>query len=403
MSEIFVIGIDSNGLSSHHDGIREKLQHCGLIVCSKRLAACLDTPSAEIFPITPLQEAFARIERGLESGNVAVLASGDPLLFGIGSRIIEHFGGDRVQVFPALSSLQEGFAKFKISWTDATIISLHGRNRHHIPGLLLCREKTFVFTDSLHTPAKIAAVLLAYLECIGEQRITKNIVCHVAENLGMEGEKVRSGSLAEIAHMEFAELNVLCLIVPDLPTCPVFGLREGDFAHSRGLITKDEVRAATLHRLHLPRSGVFWDIGGGSGSVSIEAAALSPRLTVYTVEHKDEELANIKENIRRYGLFNIVPSFGRAADLVADLPPPDGVFVGGSSGELEEIIATAVAQMEPGARIVVNGVTEKTITRAPEIMRRHGMQVESATITVEREGPDGPQSFNPITIMVGQK
>lgn len=403
MSEIFVIGVDSNGLSSHHDDVRKKLFHCTRIVCSKRLAACLDAPSAEIFPITPLQEAFAGIEQGLRSGNVAVLASGDPLFFGIGSRIIEHFGGDRVKVYPALSSLQEGFARFKMSWTDAAMVSLHGRTRHHLPGLLLCREKTFVLTDRLHNPAKIAAVLLAYLEGIDEQRITKNIVCHVAENIGMEGEKTTSGSLAEIAHMEFAALNVLCLVVPDLPTRPVFGLRESDFCHSRGLITKDEVRAATLHRLHLPRRGIFWDIGGGSGSVSIEAAAMSPRLTVYTVEHKDEELANIKGNIRRYGLFNIIPTSGRAADLVADLPPPDGVFIGGSSGELEEVVATAAATMEPGARIVVNGVTEKTITDAPKIMRRHGMHVESSTITVTREGPDGPQSFNPITIMVGKK
>ncbi len=400
MSEILVIGVDGSGITAQHEMF---LKECSLIVCSKRLESYLHEPCAEVFSITPLKDAFAKITETNSTGRVAVLASGDPLFFGIGSKIIEHFGKENVRVYPALSSLQEAFARFRIPWSDAAIVSLHGRKEDNIPALLLHQEKTFVFTDSSHSPEMIAGTLQEYLEGIGAEQICKRIVMYVAENLGMKDERLSSGSLNEIAAMNFGNLNVLCITVPDLPTRPVFGLHENEIAHSRGLITKDEVRAATLHHLRLPRKGVFWDIGGGSGSISIEAAAMYPLLNVYTVERKWEEIENIKENIRRFALFNITPLFGPATDHLDKLPAPDVVFVGGSGGQMEMIIAAAAQRLADGGRLVINGVTEKTISLAPRFMQENGMTVESTRIEVSRMGPDGPTRFNPITIMVGRK
>lgn len=400
MFEILVIGVDGSGITAQHERL---LNDCCLIVCSKRLESYLHEPSAEVFSITPLNEAFEKIAAALSTGKVAVLASGDPLFFGIGNKIIEHFGNEKVQVYPALSSLQEAFARFRIPWSDATIVSLHGRRENNIPGLLLRQGKTFVFTDNSNNPDIIARTLLDYLDGIGAVKIRTEIVMHVAENLGMENERISCGSLPEIATMKFSDLNVLCIVVPDLPARPAFGLHEDEITHSRGLITKDEVRAATLHRLRLPRKGVFWDIGGGSGSISIEAAAMYPSLNVYTVERKWEEIENIKENIRRFALFNITPLFGGAADHLDILPAPDAVFVGGSGGEMAMIIATAAQKLANGGRLVVNGVTEKTISETPRLMQNNGMTVESTRIEVSRMGPDGSTRFNPITIMVGRK
>jgi precorrin-6Y C5,15-methyltransferase (decarboxylating) len=400
MSEIVVIGVDGSGIPAQHLGL---LEDCRLIVCSKRLQSYLDESPAEVFPITPLQGAFEKIADVRSTGKVVVLASGDPLFFGIGNTLIEHFGTSNVRVYPALSSLQEAFARFRIPWSDAAIVSLHGRGENNIPGLLLNKSKTFVLTDSSHSPDIIAASLLDYLDNIGAEKTRQEISLHVAENLGLEDERISSGSLTEIAAMKFSNLNVLCIVVPDLPARPVFGLHEDEIVHSRGLITKDEVRAATLHRLRLPRKGVFWDIGGGSGSISIEAAAMHPSLSVYTVERKREEIENIKENIRRFALFNIVPLFGSAADHLETLPPPDAVFVGGSGGELKTIIACASQRLAEDGRLVINGVTEKTLSETPRFMHSCGMRVESTRIEVSRTGPDGSKSFNPITIMVGRK
>ena len=206
-----------------------------------------------------------------------------------------------------------------------------------------------------------------------------------------------------MAGRSFSKLNVFCLTLPEQPVRPPFGLGEDAIAHSRGLITMDEVRAVTLHRLRLPKKGVLWDIGGGSGSVSVEAAAMSRKLTVYTVEHREDELANLKENIRRFSLFNIVPVDGRAAAETDALPDPDAVFIGGSDGEMEKIIAAAAARLPRGGRLVANGVTEKTLTATLTLMQKYGFTVTTSRITVERSGPEGSVSYNPFTIVAGEK
>ncbi len=400
MFNITIIGMDGSALTEQQ---RRLLQGCGLIVASARLATYLDDLGVPCIPITPLQEAFARMGEALQQANVAVLAGGDPLFYGIAAKIMAYFGRDKVHVHPALSSIQLAFARFKMEWSDTAIVSLHGRTTRNLPGLLLGNRKTFVFTDSKNSPDHIAATLLGYLDHIEERTLPTTIRLYVGENLGSEYETITTGSLAEIAETHFSALNVLCLVLPDLPARPLFGLMEDEIAHSRGLITKDEVRAATLHRLRLPREGVFWDIGGGSGSISLEAAAMLPHLNVYTIEQKEEELANIRENIRRFSLFNILPVAGKAPDCITHLPDPHAVFIGGSGGELERIVALAADRLVEGGRVVLNGVTEKTLSLAPQVLRSHGFTVESSTIAVQRTGPYGSQPFNPITIMVATK
>ncbi len=400
MSEIMVLGIAGSGIQDYQHKI---LEECRLIVCGDRLAQQVVSNHGAIFPITPLSEAVAKIENELSQGSVAVLASGDPLFYGIGKRLLHHFGKNKISFIPALSSMQEAFARFKIPWDDAAIVSLHGRTGSHLPTLLLGNSKTFAFTDKKNTPKAIAKELISYFELIGEESVQQQCLMHVAENLGLSGEKIISASLVEVATMDFSELNVLLLEFPWKKPGSCFGLSEQELAHSRGLITKNEVRAATLHRLRLPRTGIFWDIGGGSGSVSIEAASLNPQLTVYTVEKKAEELANIKENICTFKCYNVVPVAGSAIQQLEYIPDPDAVFIGGSGGDLEKIIKTTVPRLAAKGRVVVNGVTAKTIDQAPGLLQKSGLQVETSTLTLSRSGPDGPVSFNPITIMVGKK
>jgi precorrin-6Y C5,15-methyltransferase (decarboxylating) len=341
---------------------------------------------------------------GLESGNIGVLVSGDPLFYGLGRRLLAEFPPEQVQIFPALSSLQQACALFRLPWDDAVTTSLHGRSHPHIPGLLLANGKNLVFTDGANSPDTIAAQLLDYLQLIGDTELPETIRMLVAEDIGLETEKLFSGSLMEAKNRQFSSLNVLCLLVPqqaDSGRCS-FGLTEERISHSRGLITKNEVRAATLHWLQLPEDGVLWDVGAGSGSLSIEAARLSPRLTIYAVEHKEEEIANIKRNIVKFRCHNIIPVFGRAPDALATLPHPDRVFVGGSGGELWQIIAKTADSLAVHGRLVINGVIAKTVEAAPKLMQRHGFRVEKSTISVTRTGPDGAiQVFNPITIMAG--
>lgn len=401
MYKLKVIGTEGHDLGKRES---EALAECGLVVATDRLrslASALDIPYQSI---TPLSDSFAAIHRYLANGNVAMLASGDPLFYGIGKRLIKEFGPERLQFYPALTSLQRACARWQMPWDDATVVSLHGREAHHLPGRLLNSGKTLLFTDSHWRPERIAAELFDYLSSIGAAELLRSIRMLVAEDLDLDSEKITRGSLADILNGTFSPLNVVALLTPgdSYSATHRFGLGEEEFHHSRGLITKNEVRAASLHQLRLPNRGILWDIGGGSGSVGIEAARLFPGLTVYSIEQKTEELVNIKSNINKFGCFNLVPVAGRAPEALAGLPRPDRIFVGGSSGALADIIAVAADILNEGERLVVNGVLTKTVDEGQRLMRKHGFSVQTATIEVTRTTASGETvAFNPITIMTG--
>ncbi len=400
-NKLHIIGVSSPALSTQQ---KNMLSGCSLITGGKRLLQlCQDIPVKTLF-ITPLDKALSTISESLKFGNVAVLASGDPLFFGIGKRLIHEFGTEVVQIHPALSSMQQAFARFNLPWDDARLVSLHGRKHTHFPGMLMANAKTFVFTDHENSPDKLAAGIIKYLKLIGEHSLLDDYKILVAEKLGSDDENLFTGSLLETAATSFSDLNVMCLLRPEKESESSFGLREEELHHSRGLITKNEVRAMTLHRLRLPREGVFWDIGAGSGSISIEAARMNPALTVYAIERNDEELNNIKANICKYGCYNIIPVAGNALDVIGSLPDPHRVFIGGNGGQLKGIIKEAAERLPLGGWLVANGVIEKTLTRAPITMEAQGLTVTKSRITFSRTDMDGKERiFNPITIIAGGK
>ena len=401
MSRIFVIGSDGGPLTESQHRL---LQGCGLIVAARRFAPVAAGLGLPFHDISPLREAIDALHRQPEEGKVAVLVGGDPLFYGIGKRLLAEFDHQRLHFFPATTALQRACALFRLPWDDAVVTSLHGRSHRHLPGLLLRHGKNLLFTDPGNTPNGIARTLLAYLDLIGEKELARDIAVLVAEELGQPGEAIFRGDLAATAGRSFAALNVVALLVPgeEPPACR-FGLVEEELSHSRGLITKNEVRAATLHQLRLPRRGVLWDIGAGSGSVSIEAARLNPDLVVYAIEEKAEQLANITANIRRYRCYNVIPVSGRAPQSCADLPEPQRIFIGGSGGNLAAIIAMAASRLAAGGLLVVNGVIAATVDAAPRLMAEHGLQVAQTTVQVtRRDGQGAIATFNPITIITGR-
>ena len=390
-----------HGLDASHEAL---LRNCTLIVGGKRLLAQVAGLDVPVMEITPFAEAITAIGQGVKNGSVAVLASGDPLFYGIGRRLLTEFGPDSVIIHPALSSMQEAFSRFKIPWDDARLVSLHGRRQEHLPGLLLAGTKTFAFTDQHNAPDILARKILAYLELIDDHALMSNCRIMVAENLGTDQERIYSGSLAEIAKQKFAGLNVFCMVCERKEGDGCLGLTEDEISHSRGLITKNEVRAITLHRLRLPRQGIFWDVGAGSGSISIEAARMNSGLTIYAIERKQEELKNIKENIRRYGCYNVIPVAGLAPEALQSLPAPERIFVGGSGGQLAEIIKIGAELLPHQGRLVVNGVIEKTITQAPALMREQGLTVDQTQVNITRTAENCESTvFNPIHIIVGEQ
>lgn len=402
MSQIELIGISGPALTGEQWAL---LRRCPAIAVSRRHRPLVAGLDSRLIAITPVAAMLTAVEEALTTGDVAILASGDPLFYGIGRTLISRFGAERVMVHPALSAVQLACARFRLPWDDLALISLHGRPGHDIPGRVLRQGRVLLFTDQANSPDRVAAALLTALSACDDHERIKGIRIRVAENLGLADERLTSGSLAEIAGRSFVPLNLMVVEQPSQTETTRFGLTEDGIHHARGLITKDEVRAATLHRLQLPTTGVFWDIGGGSGSVSLEAARLNPELSVYTIEKNPEAQAHIRANIKRYGTYNLHLISGEAPEALAELPGPDRIFIGGSGQRLEAIIEVAVARLDGGGRIVINAVLATTEATALQCLQRLQLKVASSTLAVtRRQYPSGElRVFNPITLITGDK
>ncbi len=414
MSEVFIFGVSGEELPKEQ---LRKIATCSAVVVSSRHQVLLKGMEIHRIPIAPVEEMVFELAVALNEGDVAILASGDPLFFGIGRTLLERFGPERVHIHPALSAVQLACTRFKLPWDDLPLMSLHGRSPGDIVGRILNKPKVMLFTDHRNTPDRIAQELLAVLEEHRDTARIKRIRIRIAENLGLKDERLCSGTLADVATQKFSPLNMMLIeqrqaedeAVEDSGAGFILGLQEDEIEHSRGLITKDEIRAVILHRLRLPRTGVFWDVGGGSGSVSVEAARLCPDLTIYIVEQKEEGQENIRANILRYNLYNIKLICGLAPEAFADLPDPDRVFIGGSKGLLAEIIPHCAKRLTATGRMVASAVLKNTAEQAPLLMTANGLDVDSRTVAVTREeirytnyGEPGIL-LNPITIITGKK
>ncbi len=405
MCKIFLIGIGPGEELDLQQ--REIINNCDCVVASSRHQPLLEGYEQEIIPIAPVAQTLAMVAERLVKKDVAVLASGDPLFFGIGRTLLERFGADKVVVLPALSSLQVACARFNVPWDDVFVLSLHGREAHGVAARVMAHDKVFCFTDRTNSPDMVAKAVLAACAGIGDEETAQGYTVWVGENLGTDDERITCGTLAEIADRRFADLNVMLLkrLVRKAVTDIAFGLGEEEIHHSRGLITKAEVRAASLHQLRLPESGVFWDVGAGSGSVGLEAARLCPELQVFAIERNPEELQNIRANCRKFAVYNLTVIDGEAPAPLVDLPVPDRVFVGGSGGNLAEIIQLAASRLPKGGRLVVNGVIEKTKNEAPPLLHGQGLNVTISEISVQRRTfpENSKKDMNSIAIMVGEK
>ena len=395
------------------EGVEQMLQGCAAICSSKRLLDTLPgiieriSPKPAVIPITPLSGMLQGISEYLERGNVGVLASGDPLFFGIGRRLLSAFGKDHLEFHPALSSVQLACAKLRISWDNAAVMSLHGRKEGQAAGRILSARKTILFTDKRNSPDMVAGQLLEVLKRAGDAETGRFIRIHVAENLLCPGERIRSMSAREAAAASFSPLNIMIVEIDEKVPLPSrgTGLMEDEIRHLRGLITKNEIRAIVLHKLRLEPGSIVWDIGAGSGSVSIEAARLYQEITSYAVEADEQQQQIIRENISALRLFNVVPACGKAPEILESLPAPHRVFIGGSRGRLQEIIECCAERLVPGGIIVANAILEKTARNAPLFMEKAGLRVDTAAVSVTRKkGSAGPETeLNRISIIKGTK
>lgn len=349
---------------------------------------------------------------------VVVLATGDPLCHGIASFLTKKLGADKLEIMPNVSSIQLAFARIGIAWQDAKICSVHSKDAgewqrgsgadHGLYALLQAinqHDKLAILTSPENNPARIARMLVM-------ENMADDFNMIVAENILCDNEKLfQNLSIAELAEQEFTGNDVVILCRVQEKTAELlFGYADHEFKQrkpDKGLITKREVRAVSLARLQLTANSIVWDIGAGSGSVGIEAAKLCAQGHVYAVEKNAADFAIATENARNFGLHNYTLTENKAPLGMQDWPAPNAVFIGGSGGELAELIALCLAKLQANGCLVMNFVTLENLNTALEALKQNGANWDITQLQASRSQPilhmNRMQAENPVWIVCAQK
>lgn len=327
-----------------------------------------------------------------ERGTVCVLASGDPGFFGIVRALAERFGPQSLDVRPAPSSVSLAFARLGLPWDDATVVSAHGRPLRAAARAAAAAPKAAVLASPDSPPEALGKELIV----LGA-RHRRAVVC---SRLGTAQERVADVDLAGLAAGTWDPLSVVVLLDAEVEVAArpglAWGLPEHGFAHRDGMITKSEVRAVALGKLGLPRTGVLWDVGTGSGSVAVECARLCPGLRVLAIERDAEQAGHARLNAATLGV-EIEVVEGEAPAALAGLPDPDRAFVGGGG---IDVLDAVLGRLVPGGRVVA---TFAALDRAAAAAVRlgHLVQVGVSRAHVLPDGGVRLAAENPVFVTWG--
>ena len=342
------------------------------------------------------------VRQEMKKKHVVVLASGDPLFFGIGRRMVDAVGARNTRIYPNISSVSAAFARIKEAWDDVRVISLHGRdNERRLFKALEEENKIAVLTDPKNNPARLAARLL-------EKQVLNYKIC-VLEALGSASEKFNWYTLPEAVGMKFFEPNMVILkrspIRQELKKRLYLGSPDSWYDHDQGLITKSEVRVITLSKLRLLTEHILWDLGAGSGSVSLEAALFIRKGEIFAVEKNSTRVAYMKNNKKRFGINHLKIVHSELPHGLDALPRPDRVFIGGGGKQLKSIIAAVAQLLKPNGVIVINTVLLPNLEVALATLKKLDFETEviQAQINRSRQMPwaERLEAQNPVWIISG--
>ncbi len=305
-----------------------------------------------------LDRMKAFIDTKLQEDNVIIVASGDPGLYSIAQYIHRNYDDEMIETIAGISAYTYFMSQLGVSWHDVVIKSTHGREAEFLIRDIAANAKTIVFTDKKQSPAAIAKRLMA--------RGLSGLELSVGENLSYPHQRIVKGSLEEIAEMEFDHLSMLFVYNPNplkLSDIPAYGIEDSAFLRAKVPMTKAEIRGYIMTKLDIRGEEIVYDVGAGSGSVTIECALHAVGGMVYAIERKPEAVELIEKNKAHFGLYNIEVIHALAPAVEAEMPAPDRVFIGGSAGNMAEIVEWLV-EKDNDFRIVISAITVETVTEA---------------------------------------
>jgi len=380
---VTVVGIGADGWAGLSELARELILAAPLVVAGHRqqtLLPDIEGQDRRRWP-TPILPSLPALLAEYRDRDLLVLASGDPLLSGIGSTLIARLGPGNVRIVPAVSCVALARARMGWSAESADVVTVVGRNPHVVLARLTPGRRLIVLSSDEHTPALVAALLVG--AAYGSSSMT------VLGELGGPHESRSGSSPAAWADIRSPRLNVICLeLRPDDGTSllpAIAGLPDEAFGND-GQLTKRDARASALARLAPTPGQLLWDVGAGAGSIAVEWARTDSRCAAVCLEQDAVRAARIVANSEKLGVPGVAVVNERAPEGLAALPRPDAIFVGGGAN-VPGVLETCWAALDIGGRLVVHAVTLETEL---VLIDRYKLQGgELIRLSVERAEPLG--------------
>lgn len=372
-----IVGVGMGSRASLTGEAEEAFRQADAILAAGRVLSMLEAFGKPMGQAYRAEQVRAYAQEHPDCRNLAVGVSGDVGFYSGAKKMLEELPDWDVRLVPGVSSPVYFCARLGIPWEDVALISLHGRQAN-LPAAVRRHRRVLALAGGKECSAGDICRQLQKFG-LGQVQVT------VGQNLSYPEERIRKGTPEELADRDWDGLQVLLIENPEADQTPATPyLPDEAFLRGKAPMTKEEIREISLCKLRLTEYAVAWDVGAGTGSVSVEMARAASSGTVYAVEKKPEALALLRENRIRLGVPNLIVVEGTAPAVLWDLPAPTHVFLGGTSGNLREILAAALKK-NPRVRVVINAVTLETMAEVTGWLSEHPVEnLDIAHITVAK-------------------
>ncbi len=400
MLQVNIVGIGPGNPELLTAAARQAIEKSNILIGDKRMLAAFANENKTTYATIKVAEIVEAIQKAQATDEVAVLVSGDVGFFSLAKTISGKLPECNCTRYCGISSLVYFASKLEMSWDDAKIVSMHGRFQNLVAAVAH-NEKVFSLTGGDNSPQVLCQKLCDH--GLGE------VLVYVGENLSYENEKITCGTAEELSKLAFPSLSVMMILNADASDFEyaVHGLDDELFMRSKVPMTKQEVRSVSMSKLQPKATDLIYDIGAGTGSCSIELALLAKKGKVWAFERNPVAVELLGKNKELFAVDNLEVVAGEALENIKGMPAPDCVFVGGSGGDLCDMLDVIYAK-NPACRIVINAITIETLAEVAAYYNAHkDYSLEVVNVFAARSKKLGNYNLmmaqNPVYVMTALK
>lgn len=396
---VAIIGIGMGGGTLTEDAVK-RISSADVLIGAERMIASVDSYGKVTHCEYRSKEVLEFLESHPEYERPAVLVSGDVGFYSGAKKLIESIDTERyrLEIICGISSMVYLSSRVGIPWQDVYPISAHGKEAN-IVGMVRTHRGLFTLLTGSNGAKRLCEELIRF--GMDDVRVI------VGQDLGSDRERIFCGRPTELRNTQFSELCAAMVINDDPDDINPIGMVDDEFTRGPAPMTKSEVRSLSVIKLKLRRDSVIYDIGAGTGSVSVEMARVADEGRVYAIEKESRATDLIEVNKRKFATPNVYVISGMAPDAFAGLPVPTHAFIGGSSGNMRSIVSKLL-ELNPDVRIVMTAVTLETIGEIVGVISEFGFshsEIVSLSLSKARELGDYHlmTAQNPVYIATVQR